>query len=107
MRRVEACGSSAALLPRAGEPARLVDMTVHRHQRLVLINEAPDGNASNVRVQRRVINHFSIKVCPIEFCIVGRGMEEKHRTFEIPPFAQSLQIVLNRSIDQFLTRNIP
>jgi hypothetical protein len=79
-----------------------MDMAMESQQGLTGFDKATDGDASHVRVQRSVIDHFTFERGEIERCFVRGGMKEKNGPVKIFTSGQSGKIVLNGGISSFL-----
>ncbi len=95
MSTCECVGATNLLSPVPGQTRGFVDVAMEREQRLAIFDEALDGDAPNIEIERRVIDGASIECGPIEIGPIRRGVEEENRCFEIAIFGESDEIGRN------------
>ncbi len=81
--------------PAPGQPRGLVNVPVQRDQRLSLLDEAPDGYAAHVHVERNVVDRPAVQCRAVEVRSVGRRVEEEDRSVEVVLPRQPLEVVLD------------
>src|SRR5688572_4709096 len=77
-----------------------MNVAVKRQQRLARFNEAAHRDASNVTIQRRMIDRFSVQSRAIEVGLIRRRMKKENAAGQIFVSRETLQILLNRRILQ-------
>ena len=88
----EGVGTSNFLPPVSSQTRRFVDVTMERQQRLAIFDEALNGDAPDIEIERRMIDGPSIERSPVEVSPIRRRVEEAHCSFEIAIFGQSNEI---------------
>lgn len=103
--RGKTMGPPDPVAPIRRKPGRFVDMTMESEERLPGLDETPKSDASDMGIERDVIDRFALQGGEIEPGFVRRGMKEKNAFSHIVPSGQSGQIVLDRGISRFLNGN--
>lgn len=94
----EAVGLADAVVPGAGKTRGFVDVAVEGDSWLAVLDEALDRDAADVDVERRVIDHFSVECCSVEFGLVGGAVEEHDGVVEGAIADERMEIVLEGAV---------